>query len=1115
MQETNSMTSSGVAAEMEEQYSEGESHKPVSPCVTSQLGDGSTTKEQSHDWKPMQKESPESPSAIKRWEIGPLLQSFKSKMASFTEIVMSPVRLFKPSDSLSSIALPEQHEPLITQSNVENSTRIEEGETGDDKCRNGLFPKRPSSEKAQCNTAPKRHRVAQRLNFCTISTSNNHKPVLDHIQMHNEVAPNEENQIDCPSGQSQAVLQDVTHVASPFLRTRSNLSTDKPLNSASAMHMSSEANAQTGAVVVLHQLSVERHTLRNDTACGYSLKSCSLEEGSNLMKPESNSSTNKTCLNKPSPGASSFSTSSNFDLIDKDTSTGGSSGSEESYSRVSTRKSPRKKLSWTAEPTSTELATFVTGSKPLGVEMKEIQSEKVMDWTHHSTEISDPPKSSTVREVRAKRSRETPRIKKDLQARRKCDMQNAKGRPARNKKLKDNGITLEIHQEDETFIEVRKKRKGVSTMYPLQDSDVPICSGNTADVEMRNSVETSEEMGQDKMKSRLRKNVKCRTLLTPSNEVDATDATPSQNCTKNVSINKSVHGHDINIMNGPSESPGFQHPTQPQEPKARKTRRHLKDSGDALQKRHLRPPKHKFEDYSVTSVVDPAGPSKPSKITLLHNQQSVTVAEEQVTSLPGLELREEMKELLSPDSTALVHLESKLSRPLKKVNRSRRKAVSIAKRKGAVGGEDEAESQEKASEADPVVSLSGSGSNRLLRSYSCPEIPSLVSSDCHLPPSHTHDNSTTSPSRKSSPTQLPIHHHSPSKRTRRHTVCSVEIEREIAPLCLRKEVYPASRGTPLSPSSPYSPSTSLTALASCFLSSPLAFLSKSSSQGRSHANDASAGSISAASSFVASSSSSSSSSFSSPFTSTLTSCHALTGLSSVVTPSPETPSASVSSLCSAFSQSSLEGDHGVLQMECEEAIDEEERSNFDLKISAAISEEKALSDSEIKTDIKDGQRGKVSSIRIRKKIPKPQNNLTPMGLPKVIRIKKKDFSLEEIYTNKNFSKPPDGRLETIFEVPLNRRDGSQAVVGQKKVKRFVEFPELGVPRKPKKPLVGIIAGGGAQRKAGGNSGICRTRRGVGVSSKVEDGLTLQELESLLCSKLEELDTWMALQQVAG
>lgn len=476
-------------------------------------------------------------------------------------------------------------------------------------------------------------------------------------------------------------------------------------------------------------------------------------------------------------------------------------------------------------------------------------------------------------------------------------MQNSKeGRPARNKKLKDRGITLEINREDETCIQVRKKRKGVSMMHLLQESDVPVCGTNTADVEMRNSVETSEEMGQDKTtRIRLRKNVKCRTLLTPSNEVDATDATPSQNCTQNVSVYKSVHDNDINIMNGPSESPGLQKPTQPPEPEARKTRRHLKGSGDVLHKRNLRPPKHKFEDYSVTSVVDSAGPSKPSKITLLHLQQSVTVAEEQVTSFPGLEVREEMKEhLIQPHSTVSVHLERKLSRPIKNVNRARRKDVSVAKRKGAIAGTDEAERQERATEAVPVVSLSGSGSNRLLRSYSCPEIPSLVSSDCHLPRSHTHDNSTTSPSRKSSPTQLPIHHHPPSKRTRRHTVCSVEIEREIAPLCLRKEVYPASRGGPLSPS--YSPSTTLTALASCFLSSPLAFLSKSSSQGRSHASDANAGSISAASSFVASSSSSLSS-FSSPFTSTLTSCHALTGISSVVTPSPETPSASVSSFC--------------------------------------------------------------------------------------------------------------------------------------------------------------------------------------------------------------------------
>lgn len=79
----------------------------------------------------------------------------------------------------------------------------------------------------------------------------------------------------------------------------------------------------------------------------------------------------------------------------------------------------------------------------------------------------------------------------------------------------------------------------------------------------------------------------------------------------------------------------------------------------------------------------------------------------------------------------------------------------------------------------------------------------------------------------------------------------------------------------------------------------------------------------------------------------------------------------------------------------------------------------------------------MSSIRIRKTLPKPQYNLTPMGLPKAVRsvtaccihvrpgvfvcarahvlqmlcisrIKKKVFSVEEIYTNKNFSKPPEG-----------------------------------------------------------------------------------------------------------
>lgn len=108
--------------------------------------------------------------------------------------------------------------------------------------------------------------------------------------------------------------------------------------------------------------------------------------------------------------------------------------------------------------------------------------------------------------------------------------------------------------------------------------------------------------------------------------------------------------------------------------------------------------------------------------------------------------------------------------------------------------------------------------NRLKRSLSCPDISSLGHAD-HAPALHP-----PSPKR-------PAHPCSPLKRERRHTVCSLEVEREIAPLCLRKEVFPnwpsVSGSTP-----PRSPSRSLAVLVSRFLSSPLAFLSQRSGPGR-------------------------------------------------------------------------------------------------------------------------------------------------------------------------------------------------------------------------------------------------------------------------------------------
>ncbi|KAF5894738.1 CD2 antigen cytoplasmic tail-binding protein 2 [Clarias magur] len=348
----------------------------------------------------------------------------------------------------------------------------------------------------------------------------------------------------------------------------------------------------------------------------------------------------------------------------------------------------------------------------------------------------------------------------------------------------------------------------------------------------------------------------------------------------------------------------------------------------------------------------------------------------------------------------------------------------------------------------------------LKRSLSCPDIASLQhGSDqplCYPP----------SPLKKE--THLNVNAPSPVKRARRHTVCSVEIEREIAPLCLRKEVYPNWGNHTY----PHSPSKSLATLVSCFLSSPMAFLSNKS--GRGHGGDDSGYGASSSDLALATSSSPSPPSIPAFF---IDAPHTL-------------EQSSASSHCSSV--------FDAVSMDAEGAL----RPGTDGKEPrSAMSEERALSDSEIKTDSKQLERRKVSSIRIRKTLPKPQYNLTPMGLPKAVRVKKKVFSVEEIYTNKNFSKPPEGRLETVFEAPLSRRDGSQSLIGPKRLKRFIEFPELGVARKPKRPLVSGAGWGGAQRKAAGNPGTGRTRRG-------RDGDAPKDLDSLLCSKLNELDVWM-------
>ncbi|XP_070618558.1 protein PRR14L isoform X3 [Erythrolamprus reginae] len=140
-------------------------------------------------------------------------------------------------------------------------------------------------------------------------------------------------------------------------------------------------------------------------------------------------------------------------------------------------------------------------------------------------------------------------------------------------------------------------------------------------------------------------------------------------------------------------------------------------------------------------------------------------------------------------------------------------------------------------------------------------------------------------------------------------------------------------------------------------------------------------------------------------------------------------------------------------------------------------------------DASENRPKKVSLIRIRKTIPKPDPNLTPMGLPRPKRLKKTEFSLEEIYTNQNYKSPPATRcLETIFEEP-KEKNGSLISVSQQKRKRILEFQDFTIPRKRRARSRVRVTGGYTRAKKAALEG--------------------RELDVLLIQKLTDLETFFA------
>ncbi|OCT61818.1 hypothetical protein XELAEV_18047847mg [Xenopus laevis] len=154
--------------------------------------------------------------------------------------------------------------------------------------------------------------------------------------------------------------------------------------------------------------------------------------------------------------------------------------------------------------------------------------------------------------------------------------------------------------------------------------------------------------------------------------------------------------------------------------------------------------------------------------------------------------------------------------------------------------------------------------------------------------------------------------------------------------------------------------------------------------------------------------------------------------------------------------------------------------------------EASLSDSELKDpeSWKGAKAGKVSNFQIRKRPKRQEGNLTPMGLPKRIRLQKEEFSLEEIYTNKNYRTPTEKRtFETIFEEPIMKGE-NLVLTSHRPLKRVIVFRDCTVaPRRRKRKG----KGGGRGRRGAPNT----------QGEKVNTDLLLQHKLSQLAAELEE------------
>ncbi|XP_078138535.1 uncharacterized protein LOC139920914 [Centroberyx gerrardi] len=126
-----------------------------------------------------------------------------------------------------------------------------------------------------------------------------------------------------------------------------------------------------------------------------------------------------------------------------------------------------------------------------------------------------------------------------------------------------------------------------------------------------------------------------------------------------------------------------------------------------------------------------------------------------------------------------------------------------------------------------------------------------------------------------------------------------------------------------------------------------------------------------------------------------------------------------------------------------------------------------------------------------------------MGLPKVKRLKKKEFSLEEIYTNKNYKSPTANRsLETIFE------ERGELLLGQQRRRRLLLFQDFTLPRRRRRSQTQAPPTSNTQQGAGLPVSVAPRKRAAARRRCHDDD---NDLDVMLVERLSALEDFLSRQ----